>query len=197
MIVQNEAGEDIEVFTAEERDAYANEIAEQKIGETKSDYEKRISEREEFFNQQSGNVSNLRKTLEDKNNKLSVAEKQMAEMLIKQEDSEKARLDYAFDLKIKEKANGNADIEKKIRENLSMVNIDAKTPEQIEAKINFAYGGVLQQNPDLLAVSRGFSGTGTVYPGGNKPPEKKENLADTERVQQVGKMYGFITEAPK
>ena len=195
-------GNEVEAFTQEERDAYAATIVEQKVGETKAEYESRIKDREEFHASQKENFGKLRE----------LSEKQLAELNAKdriiydnqialqkaneeREKSEKETLTAKIDAEIKAKSNGNADLEAKIRANLEFINIDARTPEQISAKVALARGGVFEQNPDMLAMVGGYNGT--VYPGGVKPTEKKESFADTERGKEIMRQAGMIVELPK
>lgn len=205
MIIKNEEGEDVEVFTAEERDTYANTIVEQKVGETKTEYEKRIADREEYYKQQGNNAGQLRRLNEEALTKLSDTERALYDNQIKLEEEQRARTEMEnqiiarqIDDEVKKKANGDASVEKKIRDNLQLVNIDARTPEQVVAKVNFAFGAVIQQSPDLLAMAASSGGGGSPFPSGNQPPApEKKNYADTPEGKAVADQFGFIIDKPK
>lgn len=202
MKITNDEGVEVEVFTQEERDAFVAAEVEKKVGETKTDYETRIKEREDYFVKQGQNAGQLRKINEETIAKMSIVEREKAELINKLVDTEAARaasekkvIDDRVEATIKAKANGNADLEAKIRANMEFVNITPTSAEQVETKVGFALGAVYQQNPDILAIAAAHGGT--VYPGGKKPEEKKESFADTARGKEIAAASGFILEIPK
>lgn len=197
-----EDGVEVEAFTAEERDAHTNAIVEQKLSEERAIHEAKLKERDEISEAQKGNIGRLRVLTETQKNELSEAQKTIYENQqsieqdrVDRENADKARADALLDAEVKAKSNGNPDLEKKIRDNLSLINIDARTPEQITAKVALARGGVFEQNPDMLAVVGGY--TGSVYPGGDRPTERKESFADTPQGKAMGEALGLTMEVPK
>ena len=202
MKIMNDEGEEIEVFTAAERDAHANTLIEAKVGETTKEFEARIKEEDEAYALQRDRVGGLIQLTETQKAKLTDNEKviyanqeRVEADRVKVETDTKTHWDNEVEKEIKAKANGNADLEAKMRANLAFINIDARSAEQVAAKVALARGGVFEQNPDLLAVAGGFSGT--VYPGGQKPTEKKESFADTPKAQQIaGQFPGWDLSDP-
>lgn len=190
-------GNEVEAFTAEERDAHVAAEVEKKVGETKAEYEARIKEKEEAFELQKGNLGRLVQLTETQKNKLSEAEKaiyenqmRMEEDRKKAEDAIKARWEAEVEKEVKAKSLGNPDLEKKIRDNLALVNIEPTTIEQVQAKVALARGGVFEQTPDLLATVGGF--TGGVYP--NTPVVEKKSHADTPEGKKAMEAMGMITD---
>lgn len=202
MKITNDEGEDIEVFTAEERDAFVATAVEQKVGETKVEYETRLKEREEYHAQQGTNAGALRKMNEEQLKELSAKDRIIYDNQVALEAANTARataegkiVTDRLEAQIKLKANGDADVEKKIRDNLQYIAIDPVTPEQVDTKVAMALGVVFQQQPDIMAMAAAHGGT--VYPGGVKPEEKKEDFADTERGKAIAAAHGFIVTPPK
>lgn len=200
MKILNDEGTEIEVFTAEERDAYAATQVEQKVGETKSEYETRIKEMGAIMDEQKVNFTKVRERDKDAVAKMSQLERELYESNIARQkaDEEKAtaekqRFDAMVESEIKAKAAGNKDLEDKIRANMAFISIDARTPEQVQAKVALARGGVFEQHPDMLAVAGGY--TGSVYPGGVRPDDAKKSYADTPEGQAAMKAAGFLTDA--
>lgn len=108
------------------------------------------------------------------------------------ESNQKAH-ESSVDTAIKAKVGSDVNLFTKVKEMYGLINLEDLTPDQIVQKVNVAFGAVGTREPDLLAAA-GF-GTG----GGFEPPRKeaKDSFADSERGKELAKALGIPLEAPK
>lgn len=204
MIIQNDAGEDVEVFTADEVTAKAAEAAAAKEAEYApklADLTGKLTDAERRAQERAGEFQNVRKLNEEQVAKLTIAERTIYENGLALDQLNKDRIateetnrKNAVTSVIKAKAGNNTDLETKMTEMWDKITVDATTPEQMEAKAQMVLGAISVSSPDLVATANGFSGSFA-------PPvqQRKEgdSFADTKEGQGLAGMLGLKTETPK
>lgn len=203
--ITNDAGEEIEVFTADEV-AVARTEAETKV---KGEFEPKVNELTEKLTdaekraaERAGEFAQFRKLSDEAVAKLSVAERTIYEngLALNQANdraktAEEAGRKAVVDNVIKTVANGNQPLIDKMNEMWPLISIEALTPEQIEAKAKVVLGALSTTVPDLVATANGFSG------GSYQPPvqQKKEgeSYADTDAGKAAAAELGLMVEPPK
>lgn len=203
--ITNDAGEEIEVYTADEV-AAARAETETKV---KGEYEPKLTEATEKLTdaekraaERAGEFAQFRKLSDEAVLKLSVAERTIYEngLALEQERTKRVEAETSarkaqVDSIIKTKAGGNQPLIDKMNEMWPLMNIEALTPEQIEAKATMVLGALSTTVPDLVAQANGFAG------GSYQPPQaaKKEgeSYADTEAGKKGAAELGLMVEAPK
>jgi hypothetical protein len=200
MQVPNNAGELIEVFTAEELNGkiaesvsakeseYAPKLSElEKLNSELSDAKKALGDRASEFRQ-------FRKLSDEAVSKLSLAEKTIYENGVilheereKRSDLEKKLYDGQVDSIIRTKVGSDEKLFTKMKEMWGVVNVEAQTPEQIEYKAKMILGAIGTTEPDLVASLGGFS-------GGHIPPvaqKEEKGFADTDKGKALANELGL------
>lgn len=195
--IQNDAGEDIEVFTSDEIQAQIDERVKAKEDEhagvlrTK---EEELAETRKALVERAGEFKQFRKLNEDSVAKLSVAERTiyentvvMNELREKAEGDAKAAHDRMVDDQIRTKAGTSDALYQKLKDTYSLIGIEAVTPEEVSNKISMALGAIGTVAPDLLATIGGIGGI--AVPAG--VTEKKESFADRPEGQGLAERLGL------
>lgn len=205
MKIENEAGEEIEVYTAEEVTARETAAREAAVGEYKPKLDEvtgKLSEAEKRAAERAGEFKEFRKLREEDVAKLSEAERTIYENGLRLKEADDARVKDAADRQtaavtaaIKAKAGDNAKLAEKMTELWPLFGIEANTPEQIEAKTMMVLGAISTTTPDLVASVNGFGG------GSYAPPapavKEGESFADTDAGKAAAAELGLVLEAPK
>lgn len=197
MKVTNDDGEEIEVYTAEEVTA-REQAAVAPVRESLTSAEKALADRTREFNQARGTFEKLS---EEKIAKLSETERilyERTEQLAKKEEESAAAAKVAYDAQVlaalKPYAGSDAKLLEELTKTWGVIGVEAKTPEQIEAKARMVAGALAPSSPSLLGIIGSFS-------GGAIPPQPKaegaKTFADTEQGKAFGAELGLTLEAPK
>ena len=195
----NEAGEEIEVFTAEDVAAAKTEIENQ----YKPQVEQTQKERDEAraaLAERTGDFARFRKLNEDQVKQLSEKDRIIYEnslALAKANDDrvegEKKVLNSNIDTALRAKVGTNDKLFEEAKKMWDIVGITAVTPEEIAAKTNIVLGALSQAQPDLIASS-GFAG------GSFEPPKvvtTEKSFADTPEGEAAAKELGLFVEPKK
>lgn len=203
--IQNEAGEEIEVYTADEVKAAADARAAEKDAEfapVKTELEGKLTAAETAAAQRAGEFAQFRKLNEEQVAKLTIAERTLYENQLKLKESEDTRLadqktaqENAVKSVIAAKAGTNAKLAEKMTEMWPLIGVEAITPEQLEEKAKMVLGALSTTVPDLVATANGFAG------GSYQPPvvQRKdgESYADTAAGKAAAAELGLNIEMPK
>lgn len=202
--ITNEAGEEIEVFTADEvktQTAAAVAAKETEFGTVKTGLETELAGTKKALAERNTEFKNFREISKETFEKLSVAEqtiytntKIIHDMQVKAVEDAKKTTDAAIDTAIRAKAGKDDKLFAKMKEVWGVIAIDATTPELIEQKTMMVLGAIQTTQPDLLAGVIGFS-------GGYKPPEAAggdgKNFADTDKGKRGAAELGLDLEPKK
>lgn len=202
--IEDDNGDEIEVYTAEEMKA-ATEAAiktkEEEFGKTKIQIEAERDEAKKALGERTTEFGQFRKLKDEAVEKLSVAErtlyenqKYMAEDKEKREKEEKDKIEKQVDATIRSKVGTDEKLFEKVKNLYSTIGIDATTPEEIEKKTLMSMGALNISEPNLLA-SIGFSGGSFTPPGEKKDDDK--SFADTDRGKQGAGELGLKLEPDK
>lgn len=166
MIITNDEGNEIEVFTPEE-------IA-QKEEQIKAEYEARLAQEAEArenaerrVSEQTHNIKRLRDMSEEQKKQYTAKELEMMAQLenmqtefetfkTQTEEQKKQQISETIDKAVSMYSNGNNDIAQKIKDNLEIININVVTEQDALLKVEkaVAMAGVSTRNP----LSSSFSG---------------------------------------
>lgn len=209
MKVQNDDGQEVEVYTADEVQAQtaiavATAVAakETEFGAVKTELEGKLTDAEKRAQERAGEFAQFRKLSEEDKAKLTVAERTIYENGLALDEANKARvagetaaLTERVNGVIKSKAGDNVKLTEKMKEIWPLITIEATTPEQIEAKAQMVLGAISTTTPDLLASVAGFGG------GSYQPPvvvaKEGETFADTSAGKGLANDLGLTLEPPK
>lgn len=201
MIIQNEEGEDVTVFTADELAAAKAEV-ESEYKPKLETLEGELGTAKTALAARANEFSQFRKLSDEQVTKLSEAERTIYEnglTLAKANEDrialEKTIHDSTIDNGIKAKVGDNAALFEEVKRLWPLVTIDANTPEEIATKTLMVLGMISTQKPDLVATSNGFGG------GSFQPPaaarKDGESFADTEEGKGLAASLGLVLETPK
>lgn len=209
MKVQNDDGQEVEVYTADEVKtqadaAVATAVAakETEFSVVKTELEGKLTDAEKRAQERSGEFAQFRKMSDEDKAKLTVAERTIYEngLALAQANEARVAADTAalterVNRVIKSKAGDNVKLSEKMKEMWPLITIEATTPEQIEAKAQMVLGAISSTVPDLLANVSGFNGGSYLPP----QPEKKEGetFADTAAGKGLAGELGLTIEPPK
>lgn len=209
MKVQNDDGQEVEVYTADEVKtqadaAVATAVAakETEFSVVKTELEGKLTDAEKRAQERSGEFAQFRKMSDEDKAKLTVAERTIYEngLALAQANEARVAADTAALTErvngvIKSKAGDNVKLSEKMKEMWPLITIEATTPEQIEAKAQMVLGAISSTVPDLLANVSGFNGGSYLPP----QPEKKEGetFADTAAGKGLAGELGLTIEPPK
>lgn len=209
MKVQNDDGQEVEVYTADEVKtqadaAVATAVAakETEFSVVKTELEGKLTDAEKRAQERSGEFAQFRKMSDEDKAKLTVAERTIYENGLALAQANEARvvadtaaLTERVNGVIKSKAGDNVKLSEKMKEMWPLITIEATTPEQIEAKAQMVLGAISSTVPDLLANVSGFNGGSYLPP----QPEKKEGetFADTAAGKGLAGELGLTIESPK
>lgn len=205
MIIQNEAGEDVEVFTAAEVTARETAMRTTVEGEFKPRLDEattKLTEAEKRAVERAGEFGEFRKLRDEDVAKLAEKDRIIYENTLRLNEAndkrvaaEQATVQSNVDTAIKAKAGENPKLIEKINEMWKIIGVEAVTPEQIDAKLAMVLGAISTTTPDLLATVNGFPG------GGYQPPvvqkEGDKTFADTESGKGLAAELGLTLETPK
>lgn len=208
--ITNDAGEEIEVFTAAEVTEQVTKatedtkkIANDEFGKTKAQIEAERDEAKKALGERTSEFGKFRKLNDETLAKLSIAERTIYENQKVADDREQIRVkkeqeDQAarVDVALRSKAGKDEKLFTKMKELWGAIQIDAVTPEQIENKTLMVLGAIQTTQPDLLASVSGFS-SGRYVPPGTSSGDKKDSFADTERGKAAAKELGLDFEPKK
>lgn len=209
MKIMGEDNQEIEVYTAAERDAFTAEEVKKKeeefAGKSKAEIAVIVAERDEArkaLGERAGEFKQFRKLNDEALAKLSVAERTIYEngLLLQEEreknkTAEKARIDAQVETALRGKAGTDEKLFGKMKEMYEVIAIEATTPEEIDRKTMMVLGALGTTQPDLVASVAGFSS------GAFEPPKPKsdddKSFADTDAGKAAANSLGLLTEAPK
>lgn len=184
-------GQEVEVYTAEEvATASAAKVAEA-VAAKEAEFAPKITEltgklteAEKAAAARAGEFTQFRKLSEEQVAALAEKDRIIYQnsLALKDEQDRRAGLEEsaqkaAVAALIKTKAAGNADLEAKMTEMWGLIQVEATTPEQLEAKASMVLGALSTTVPDLVATASGFSGT---FQPPNTVRKEGESFADTE-----------------
>lgn len=185
----NEDDEEIEVYTADDIKAAAEDATKKKDLEWApkiTALEGELALAKKSIGDRAGEFKQFRELHQDVVAKLSVAERTIYEnqlavekRRVEDETRNKTALEVARDNAIRAKAGTDEKIFTKMKDMWNIIGIQANTVEEIENKIKMVLGAISTTEPNLLASVAGFTG------GSFKPPEseqeKEKSFADTEK----------------
>lgn len=194
----------MEVFTADEvtaREEAARTAVKGEYEPKLTDLTGKLTEAEKRAAERAGEFAEFRKLRDEDVAKLSEKDRIIYENQVRFDAAEKQRTadaetaqKSAVDNAIKAKAGDNAALIEKMTTMWDVIKVDAKTPEQIEAKMLMVLGAISTTTPDLVATVNGFGG------GSFQPPSTKkdgDSFADTEGGKSLGAKLGLKLETPK
>lgn len=202
----NEAGEEIEVYTAaevQERETAARTAAEGEWKPKVEDLTGKLTAAEQAAAQRAVEFGHFRKLSEDQVKKLSEQEAiiynnqlKLEEANGRNETNQKTAHENAVATAIRAKIGTDESLFTKVKDMYALIGIEATTTEQIEKKVLATLGAIGQTEPNLLATVNGFSG-GSYQPP--KPTDKKdgESFADTDKGKGIAAILGLTLEKPK
>lgn len=205
MIIQNENGEDVTVFTAEEVTARETAAAEKIKGE----YEPKLTAAQAEEARLSGLLKSRAQDfaafrtlseeqvakLDEKDRIIYENQKQLKEAADQRIADAAAATKAVVANAIKAKAGDNTKLAEKMTEMYDLIGVKAETPEQIEAKVLMTLGAIGTSTPDLVASVNGFS-SGSYAPPAT-PGNDGKSFADTPSGQAGAAELGLTLEAPK
>lgn len=200
-------GEEVEVYTAAERDAAVAEARTTVEGEWKpklTTAEQEIVRVNGLLEQRAKEFAGARdgfqKLSDDQKSKLTAAELTIyhnQELLAERDktitENNQRTKDSSIDAAIRARVGADQTLFTKVKEMYGIINLEDLTPEQVAIRVNASLGAIGQTSPDLLATA-GFGG------GNFEPPRRdtgKESFADTERGREIAATLGIIIEVPK
>lgn len=197
-------GEQVEVFTAAEVEAAKTEIkttVEAEYAPKLADLTTKITAAETAAAARAGEFTNFRKLSDEQVAALAEKDRIIYQnsLVLKEEQDKRVALektthDNAVTSVIKGKAGTNADLQKKMEEMWPLIQIEALTPEQMEAKAQMVLGAISTTTPNLLAGVIGFTGS---YAPPSGDDDGKKGFGETERGKAMAGALGLLTEAPK
>lgn len=192
----NDDGTEVELFTAEERDAQVAaekaraEAAEDRVGVLTNDLVR-------MKQGHSSEIKRLSELSEEEKGKLSTEQQQTMQRLEAVEDARKKDLDAAKERLFASVAGNNPDILAKLREKYALVQMPETTVEEVSARLNsvsswaFAELGVTSHRP-VSAGLPGMGGSPTIK------TEEGKSFADTEKGTEIAKqMFGNVIPEKK
>lgn len=206
-------GQEIEVYTAEE--VTARETAAQSAARTAAEAEFQpkfdkvntdLTDARKALGERTGEVKQFRKLNEDQAAKLNETERALYENQLMQHNRDVAAQEAATAIAkaadaavIKAKANGNADLEKKMTDMWSIVGVSANTAEERENKAKLVIGALSTTEPNLVAQATGFTGSFAPPPryGGGGNSGSGTSFADTPAGEAMAKDLGLLTRPPE
>ena len=196
---------EIEVFTADEVQAKADEAAAAAEAKLKPDLEKatgEVTRLDGLLKSRAKEFAGFRELNEEQVAKLDEKDRIIYENQKAIKASEDARIadtqaaqKAQIAAAIEAKAGGNTKLAEKMTSMWDIITVDAKTPQEIEAKLLMVLGAISTTAPDLLATVAGFSGGSYVPPkttGGDG-----KSFADTPEGQAFAKSIGLDLEGKK
>lgn len=202
MKVTNDAGEEIEVYTADEVQA-AVAAKEGELTPKLTQAEKDLEEARTALGERAGEFAQFRKLNEEQVKKLSIAERTIYENGLalqdereKREASDKATKAAQVDSALRAKVGTDERLFTKAKEMWEVIGIDPKTPEEVERKVLMVLGAIGTTEPDLVASVPGFNG-GSYTPPVQKKEGEGESFADTEAGKKGASELGLTLEKPK
>jgi len=202
--ILNDAGEEVEVYTAEELTAAKDEAVkakESEFGKTRAEIEAERDELKKALSDRSGEFKQFRKLNDDVVAKLSVADRTIYENGVVLEEERKKNAEFQkknyesnIDSVLRAKAGTDEKLFAKMKETWGIIGIDAQTPQEIERKSLMVLGALRTSEPDLMASVAGFSGGSYIPPVVGKD---EKSFADTDQGKAVAKELGLILEVKK
>lgn len=205
-----EDGTEIEVFTAEEVAAKAQEAATAARTEVEGTYKpqvetltSKLTEAEKRAAQRAAEFREFRRLSDEQKAELSEKDRiiyenqlRLEEERVAREEEAKTRQEAIVDSALKKTAGSNEQLYTKMKELWPNVNIAASTPEEIELKTRMVLGMISTTQPDLVASINGFSGSGGYTP---PSPARREgdSYADTDAGKAAAAELGLVIEVPK
>lgn len=194
-------GEEVEVYTAEEvATASATKVAEAvaakeaEFAPKLTELTDKLTEAERAAATRAGEFTQFRKLSEEQVAALAEKDRIIYQnsLALKEEQDRRAGLEKTAEETavanvIKAKANGNVDLEAKMKEMWPLITVDATTSEQIEAKATMVLGALSTTVPDLVAKANGF--TGSFAPPGEY--KEGESFADTPNGKALAAELGL------
>lgn len=203
-IIDETSGEEVEVYTADEVEAAKTEAVTAKETELNpriKTLEEELTGAKTALGQRANEFAQFRKLNDEQVAKLTETERQLYEngLVLEQErqkriTAEETTRTATVDGVIKVKSNGNQALADKMKEMWAVIDIDANTPEQIEAKATMVLGALSTTVPDLVAAANAFMG-GSYTPPVTKPKEG-ETFADSPEGKAAAAELGLTLEAP-
>lgn len=203
--ITNDEGEEIEVFTAEEVQAQVTAASTAKEAELTpkiTTLETELSGAKTALASRANEFAQFRKLSDEQVAQLTEKDRiiyenglALADANEKRLIAEKATLEATIDGSIKAKAGDNKALADKMKEMWPIINVEAVTPEQIEAKTQMILGAISTTQPDLVATANGFMG-GTFIPPITKTGESKA-FGDTPEGKAGAAELGLVIEPPK
>ena len=204
MIIQNDAGEDVTVFTAEEvtaKETAATTAAEAKL---KPDLDKSAAEvtrLETLLKNRAQDFAAFRTLSEEQVAKLDEKDRIIYENQVQIKNGADQRIaDVAAAQKvvvtnaIKAKAGDNTKLVERMTEMYDLIGVKAETSEQIEAKVLMTLGAIGTSTPDLVASVNGFVGGSYAPPV--VPGSEEKSFADSPQGKAGASELGLTLEAP-
>lgn len=201
----NEAGEEIEVYTADEVQTRESAAATAKEAEYKPQIEKlngELTDAQKRAAERAGEFAQFRELSKEQVAKLGEAERTIYENGVALENERKKnstletdRITREVNATIAKKVGNDAKVVEKVRSMYEMINLNAVTPEEIEIRVNAAIGAIGTTAPDIAAQINGFSGGSFAPPTVKK--EGEQSYADTEQGKAAANALGLVLEAPK
>lgn len=209
MIIQNDKGEDVEVFTAEDvaareattRTAVENEWKPKVQAEVdlRTAAEKRADDKAVQLSQQR---TTFEKLSEEQLTKLSDAEriiynnqKIMADSAEREAATAKTAKENAVAAAIRAKVGTDQKLFDKAKDMYAILGLDDSSQEGIEKRVIASLGALGSTEPDLLAGA-GFSG-GSFVPPVEVKKDGDKTFADSDQGKAGAAELGIILEAPK
>jgi hypothetical protein len=202
MKVTNDAGEEIEVYTAEELQA-AVTAKEGELTPKLTQAQQDLEEARTALGARATEFSQFRKLNDEQVKKLTIAERTIYENGLaleeerqRREASEKATREAQVDSALRAKVGTDDKLFTKAKEMWAIIGIDPKTPEEVERKVLMVLGAIGTTEPNLVAAVPGFTG-GTYIPPVTKKEGEGESFADTEQGKAAAAELGLTLEKPK
>lgn len=206
-MIEGDDGAEVEVYTAEEVAAAKTEAATAAAKAKDDEYTPKLAEvtgklteAEKAAAQRAGEFAQFRKLSDEQVAALTEKDRIIYQNGLALKESEDKRVAAetknqtdAVNTVIKAKANGNAELQKKIEEMWPLIGVEATTPEQIELKAQMVLGAISTTTPNLIASAAGFNGTYTP-PGGEG---EGQSFAATEGGKGLADKLGLTLEVPK
>lgn len=199
-------GEEVEVYTAAERDTAIAETRTAVEGEWKPKFETAEQEKvrlagilEARGRELVGQEAKFKKLSDEQYAKLEEKDRTIYDNQValndrdaKIADADKKVHESSVDAAIRAKVGTDTNLFTKVKEMYAIINLEDLSADQIAQKVNVAFGAVGTTAPDLLAAA-GFTS------GGFEPPrrETKDSFADSERGKEIAGRLGIVLEPPK
>lgn len=205
MKIENDKGEEIEVYTADEvqaREAAARTAVEGEYKPKLEDLTGKLTKAEQSAAQRAVEFGQFRKLSEDQVKALSEKDAiiyanqlKFQEMAEADVAAKKLAAETTRDAVIRAKVGTDQKLFDKVKDMYSLIGIEANTTQEIERKVLATLGALGQTEPDLVATISGFN-VGSFEPPKQKTDQDK-SFADTDAGKAAAKELGLTLEAPK